>query len=72
MPSKRNRPWPDAAQIFLTFAGTDGDEKVFGAAGDVAYNAQDEETITGTLRYHHGDDIPFVWKRALRYRVVWP
>src|SRR5688500_2509598 len=48
--------WPHAAQLFLTFAGTDGDEAVFGAAGDVGYNAQDdEETITGTFRFHHGD-----------------
>ena len=56
--------WPNAAQLFLTFAGTDKDALVFGAAGDVAYNAQDEDTITGTLRYHHGDDVPFVWKRV--------
>ena len=55
--------WPDAAQLFLTFAGTDGEDNVFGAAGDVAYNAQAEETITGTLRYHHGDDVPFVTSR---------
>ena len=56
--------WPDAAQLFLTFAGTDGEDNVFGAAGDVAYNAQEEDTITGTFRYHHGDDVPFVWKRV--------
>jgi hypothetical protein len=56
--------WPNAAQLFLTFAGTDEGRAVFGAAGDVAYNAQDEETITGTLRYHHGDDLAFVWTRA--------
>ena len=55
--------WPHAAQLFLTFAGTDGDEAVFGASGDAGYNAQDEETITGTFRYHHGEDLPFVWTR---------
>src|ERR1700719_3515000 len=56
--------WPNAAQLFLTFAGTDDDREVFGAAGDVAYNAQEEEIINGTFRYHHGDDLPFVWKRV--------
>jgi hypothetical protein len=56
--------WPNAAQLFLTFAGTDEGNIVFGAAGDVGYNAQDEEIINGTFRYHHGDDFPFVWKRA--------
>jgi hypothetical protein len=56
--------WPKAAQLFLTFAGTDGGEEVFGAAGDVAFNAQEEEIINGTFRYHHGDDLPFVWKRV--------
>ena len=55
--------WPNSAQLFLTFAGTDGDEEVFGAAGDVAYNSHDEDVITGTLRYHQGEDLPFVWKR---------
>ena len=56
--------WPHAAQLFLTFVGTDGDEPVLGAAGDAGHNAHDEDTITGTLRYHHGDDLPFVWKRV--------
>ncbi len=56
--------WPNAAQLFLTLVGTDEDREVFAAAGDMAYNAQDEETIAGTLRYHHGDDLPFVWKRV--------
>ncbi len=56
--------WPHAAQLFITFAGTDEDREVFGAAGDMGYNAQDEETITGTFRYHHGDDLPFVWQRV--------
>ncbi len=56
--------WPNAAQLFLTFAGTDDGEKVFGAAGDVAFNAQEEDIINGTFRYHHGDDLPFVWKRV--------
>ena len=55
--------WPTAAQLFLTFVGTDGNRDVFGAAGDAAYNTQDEETITGTFRYHHGGDLPFVCKR---------
>jgi len=29
----------------------------------VAFNAEDD-TITGTMRYHLGDDLPFVWQRA--------
>ena len=52
--------WPNAAQLFLTFAGTDEGVKVFGAAGDAGYNAQEEDVISGTFRYHHGDDLPFV------------
>jgi len=39
-------------------------QEVFGAAGDVGYNDQDEEIINGTFRYHNGDDLPFVWKRV--------
>ena len=58
--------WPNGAQLFLTFAGTDGGEKVFGAAGDAGYNAQDEEIINCTFRYHNGDDLLFVWKRVKR------
>ena len=56
--------WPNAAQLFLTFARTDEGKDVFSAAGDAGYNAQDEEIIDGTFRYHHGDDLPFVWKRV--------
>jgi hypothetical protein len=56
--------WPNAAQLFLTFAGTDGEEEVFGAAGDVAFNAQEEDIINGTFRYHNGDDLPLVWTRV--------
>jgi hypothetical protein len=56
--------WTHAAQIFLTFLGKNEGKEVFGAAGDVGYNSQDEDAITGTFRYHHGDDLPFVWKRA--------
>jgi hypothetical protein len=52
--------WPNAAQLFLTFTGMDGENMVFGAAGDVAYNAQDEDIINGTFRYHQGDNLPFV------------
>jgi hypothetical protein len=55
--------WPDAAAIFLTFVGTDEGDEISGAAGDVAYHAKDG-TITGTLRYHLGDDLPFVLKRV--------
>jgi hypothetical protein len=29
----------------------------------VAYNVKDD-TIAGTMRYHQGDDLPFVWRRA--------
>ncbi len=28
----------------------------------MAFNAEDD-TITGTMRYHQGDDLPFVWRR---------
>jgi hypothetical protein len=56
--------WPHAAQLFLTFAGTKDGEAAFGASGDVGFNSGDEDVINGTLRYHHGDDIPFVWKRV--------
>ena len=44
--------WTHAAAIFFTFVGT-----------DVGYNAADD-TITGTMRYHQGDDLPFVWRRV--------
>ena len=56
--------WPDAAQLFLTFAGLKDGEEVFGASGEAGYNSQDEEIINGTFRYHNGDDLPFVWKRV--------
>jgi hypothetical protein len=39
-------------------------QEVFGAAGDVGYDATDEEIIGGTFRYHDGDDLPLVWKRV--------
>lgn len=55
--------WPDAAAIFFTFVGTDEGDEVSGAAHDVAYHAKDG-TITGTMRYHGGDDLPFVWRRV--------
>jgi hypothetical protein len=55
--------WPNAAQLFLTFMGTDAGEPVFGAVGDGAYNGGNEETISGTLRYHLGEDLPFELKR---------
>jgi hypothetical protein len=29
----------------------------------VAYHSE-SDTITGTLRFHEGDDLPFVWKRV--------
>src|SRR5262245_31905654 len=56
--------WPASAALFLTFAGTDKGKEVFGASGDVGYNAHEEDVINGTFRYHHGDDLPFVWKRV--------
>jgi hypothetical protein len=40
----------------------EGDE-ISGAAADGAYNAKDD-TITGTMRFHQGDDLPFVWRRV--------
>ena len=55
--------WTHAAAIFFTFVGTDEGDEVSGAAADVGYNAADD-TITGTMRYHQGDDLPFVWRRV--------
>jgi len=49
--------------IFFTFVGTDEGDEISGAAADVAYNAA-VDSITGTMRYHLGDDLPFVWQRA--------
>ncbi len=61
---KVDEVWTHAAAIFLTFVGSDEGDEFSGAAGDVAYNAEDD-TIAGTLRYHQGDDLPFVWRRAI-------
>jgi len=61
--------WPDAAAIFLTFVGTDEGDEISGAAADVAYNAK-EGTISGTLRYHQGDEMPFVLKRVEKPSVA--
>ena len=55
--------WPHSAALFFTFVGSDEGDEVGGAAPDAAYNAGDE-TITGTMRYHQGDDLPFVWRRV--------
>jgi len=55
--------WTHGAAIFFTFVGTDEGDEISGATADVAYNAKDN-TITGTMRYHQGDDLPFVWRRA--------
>ena len=55
--------WPHAAAIFFTFVGVDEGDEISGAAADVAFHAEDD-TITGTMRYHQGDDLPFVWQRA--------
>ena len=55
--------WVHAAALFITFVGTDEGDEVCGAAADVGYNASDD-SITGTMRYHQGDDIPFVWRRV--------
>jgi len=55
--------WTHAAAIFFTFVGTDKGDEISGAAADAGYNAADD-TITGTMRYHQGDDLPFVWRRA--------
>lgn len=55
--------WTHAAAIFFTFVGTDESDEISGAAADVGYNAADD-TITGTMRYHLGDDLPFVWRRV--------
>ena len=55
--------WPDAAALFITFVGADEGDEISGAAADAAFNAEDD-TITGTMRYHQGDDQPFVWRRS--------
>jgi hypothetical protein len=55
--------WTHAAAIFFTFVGVDEGDEISGAAADVAFNAE-EDTITGTMRYHQGDDLPFVWRRV--------
>jgi hypothetical protein len=55
--------WTHAAAIFFTFVGVDEGDEICGAAADVGYNTADD-TITGTMRYHQGDDLPFVWQRA--------
>ena len=54
--------WTHAAAIFFTFVGSDEGDEIFGASSDAGYNAKDD-TITGTMRYHLGDDLPFVWRR---------
>lgn len=55
--------WTHVAAIFFTFVGSDEGDEISGAAADVAYDAKDD-TITGTMRYHQGDDMPFVWHRV--------
>jgi hypothetical protein len=55
--------WTHAASIFFTFVGVDEGDEINGAAADVAFNAEDD-TITGTMRYHQGDDLSFVWRRV--------
>jgi hypothetical protein len=55
--------WTHAAAIFFTFVGVDEGDEMSGAATDVAFNAE-EDTFTGTMRYHQGDDFPFVWRRV--------
>jgi hypothetical protein len=61
--SNCRRSWTHAAAIFFTFVGTDEGDEISGAAADVGFNTEDD-TITGTMRYHQGDDLPFVWRRA--------
>lgn len=53
--------WTHAAAIFFTFVVVDEGEEFKGAAADLAFNAKDD-TITGTMRYHQGDDLSFVWR----------
>ncbi|MGL4422353.1 MAG: hypothetical protein ACRCZF_16905 [Gemmataceae bacterium] len=55
--------WTHSAAIFFTFVGIDEGDEIFGAAADAGYNAADD-TITGTMRYHQGDELPFAWRRA--------
>jgi len=54
--------WPDAAQLFFTFTGMDEGDEFRGASADAAYHAK-TDTIDGTMRYHNGDNLPFVWRR---------
>lgn len=54
---------PDGPAIQVVAHVSTWDVIGISAAADVAYNAGDE-TITGTMRYHQGDDIPFVWRRV--------
>ena len=61
--------WTHAAAIFFTFVGVDEGDEFSGAAADVAYNAKDQ-TITGTMRYHLGDDLPFVWRRVKAWKMA--
>ncbi len=55
--------YTDAAALFFTFIGSDEGDEVNGAAADVACHAA-SDAITGTMRYRHGDDMPFVWRRV--------
>jgi hypothetical protein len=55
--------WTHVAAIFFTFVGIDEGDEISGAAADVAFDAKDD-TITGTMRYHQGGDLEFVWCRV--------
>ena len=61
--------WTHAAAIFFTFVGVDEGDEISGAAADVAYNAKDD-TITGTMRYHQGGELLFVWRRVKTKKAV--
>ena len=54
--------WTQSAALFFTFLGTDEGDDTSGAA-DAGFNA-DDQTITGTMRYHQGEDLPFIWRRV--------
>lgn len=54
---------PNVALLSFTFEGTDEGDEFHGAGVDVVWKAKGDQ-IVGVMRYHNGDDLPFVWKRA--------
>ena len=65
-PAKKSclRDWSCGSFAVELQRGSDEGDEICSAAADVAYNAEDD-TITGTLRYHLGDELPFIWRRDI-------